>query len=116
MPREQADSADNEADDLYFIERGTVSVYLELENDKRVRLHTLGLGTSVGVLGLYLGTTRTASVIADSLTIAYRLTRAALTDMKEKEPELAATFHELIVRLLSERLAATTRTLEAVLR
>jgi CRP-like cAMP-binding protein len=47
---------------------------------------------------------------------AYRLTRTALSEMKEKEPDLAVTFHEFAARLLSERLAATTRTLEAVLR
>ena len=105
-----------EADKLYFIERGTVSVCLQLGNGERVRLQTLGLGTAVGEPGLYLGTKCTASVIADSPTIAYRLTRAALAEMKAKEPELAATFHEFAARLLSERLAATTRTLEAVLK
>jgi len=36
--------------------------------------------------------------------------------MKVKEPELAATFHEFVAHLLSERLSATTRTLTAVLR
>jgi len=106
----------DEADKLYFIERGTVSVYLEIEGGERVRLQTLGLGTAVGELGLYLGAQCTASVIADSPVTAYRLTRTALSEMKEKEPELAATFHEFVARLLSERLAATTRTLEAVLR
>jgi SulP family sulfate permease len=106
----------NEADTLYFIELGEVSVYLELEDGRRVRLQRLGLGTAVGELGLYLGTTYTASVIADSPTIAYRLTRTALSEMKENEPELAASFHEFTAFLLSERLSATTRTLEAVLR
>jgi len=105
-----------EADKLYFIEQGTVSVYLEVESGERVRLQTLGLGTAVGELGLYLGTTCTASVIADSPVTAYRLTRMALSEMKEKEPELAATFHEFVAYLLSERLAVTTRSLEAVLR
>jgi SulP family sulfate permease len=105
-----------EADQLYFIERGTVVVCLETEGGERVRLQTLGLGTAVGELGLYLGATTTASVIAESPTIAYRLTRAALSRMKEEEPELAATFHEFVAHLLSERLTATTRTLEAVLR
>jgi SulP family sulfate permease len=61
----------DEADTLYFIELGEVSVYLELEDGRRVRLQTLGLGTAVGEPGLYLGTTCTASVIADSPTIAY---------------------------------------------
>jgi serine/threonine protein kinase len=45
-----------------------------------------------------------------------RLTRTALSEMKDKEPELAATFHEFVAYLLSERLAATTRSLEAVLK
>jgi len=105
-----------EADKLYFIELGMVSVYLEVEGNKPVRLQSLGLGTAVGELGMYLGTTTTTSVIADAPTTAYRLTRKALTKMKEDEPELVATFHEFIAHLLSERLAATTRTLEAVLK
>ncbi len=106
----------DEVDTLYFIELGEVSVCMELEDGRRVRLQTLGLGTAVGEPGLYLGTTTTASVIADSPTIAYRLTRTALSEMKENQPELAATFHEFAAFLLSERLSATTRTLEAVLR
>ncbi len=106
----------DEADCLYFIELGTVSIYLELGNNERVRLRKLGLGTAVGEPGLYLGTTRTASVIADSPVTTYRLTRSKLLKMKEKEPELAATFHEFAGRLLSERLTTTTRTLEAVLK
>ncbi|MGD9146870.1 MAG: SulP family inorganic anion transporter [Anaerolineae bacterium] len=105
-----------EADQLHFIERGTVVVCLETEGGEQVRLQTLGLGTAVGELGLYLGIRTTASAIAESPTVAYRLTRAALSRMKEEEPELAATFHEFIAHLLSERLTATTRTLEAVLR
>lgn len=105
----------DEADRMYFIEMGTVSIYLELENEK-VRLQTLDLGTAIGEPGLYTGARCAASAIADSPVTAYRLTRAALTEMKQKEPELAATFHEFAARLLSERLTATTRTLEAVLR
>ena len=105
-----------EADQLYFVERGTVVVCLETEGGERVRLQTLGLGTAVGELGMYLGTTTTASVIAESPATAYRLTRAALSTMVEQEPVLAATFHEFVAHLLSERLTATTRTLEAVLR
>ena len=106
----------DEADRLYFIEMGIVSVYLDLANQKRVRLQTLGLGTAVGESGLYLGATCATSVIADLPVTAYRLTRSALSEMKQKEPELAATFHEFSARLLSERLSSITRTLEAVLK
>jgi SulP family sulfate permease len=106
----------DQARDLYFIERGDVSVHLELEDGKRMRLQTLGLGTIVGESGLYLGKTRTASVVADSPTVAYRLSQEALFKIRENEPELAAVFYEFLLRLVAERLAATNRTLAAMLR
>jgi SulP family sulfate permease len=104
----------DEPDDLYFIELGRVSIYLELGDDRRVRLRTLGMGTAVGELGLYLDERRSASVIADMPSIAHRLTRQTLDEMRQKDPELAAAFHELIIRLVSERLAAANRSIEAL--
>jgi len=106
----------DESDRLFFIEMGIVSIHLDHGDQERIRLKTLGLGTAIGELGLYTGTKRTASAIADSTVIAYCLTRAKFSEMKEKEPELAATFHEFVARLLSERLNTSTQTLEAVLR
>jgi SulP family sulfate permease len=106
----------DEAVTLFFIEMGSVSVYLQTDSGERVRLQTYGMGTAVGEMDLYQGVKCTASVMADSPVIAYRLTRGGLSLMKEKDPSLAATFHEFIAHLLSERLAATTRTLEAVIR
>lgn len=106
----------DESDVLYLVEHGDVSVYLEMEGDKRARLRTLGAGTVVGELGFYLGSKRTASVIADTPATAYKLTRSALAQMRETEPEVAAAFHEFMVRMLSERLVAATRSLETVLR
>jgi SulP family sulfate permease len=104
----------DKADDLFFIESGSVSVYLELEDDKRMRLQTMGMGTIVGELGLYLGSTRSASVIADAPTVAYRLTQKSLLEMKKKEAKLATAFHEFIVRMLSERLVAANRLIEEI--
>jgi len=99
------------ANDLYFIEGGKLSIYLELEHDERVRLQTLGMRTVVGELGLYLNTTRTASIIADEPSVAYRLSRSALDEIKQVDPDLAAALHEYVARLLAERLADTTRLL-----
>ncbi len=99
------------ANDLYFIEGGKLSIYLELEHDERVRLQTLDMRTVVGELGLYLNTTRTASIIADEPSVAYRLSRSALDEIKQVDPDLAAALHEYVARLLAERLADTTRLL-----
>lgn len=98
----------NEAKELFFVEIGQVSVYLELENSKRMRLRTYGMGTIVGELGFFLNVPRSASVIADLNTIAYSLNAQALETMMEKDPPLAIAFHSLMVRLLSERLVAAT--------
>jgi SulP family sulfate permease len=95
--------------DLFFIELGQVSVYLELENDKRVRMQTPSMGTIVGELGFYIDAPRSASVVADARTIAYRLTRAAMREMKAKDPELAIAFNELMLQVIAERLVATNR-------
>ena len=56
-----------------------------------------------------MGPTRTASIIADSLTIAHQLSPTALSEMEEKDLELAAASHALVVRLLSKRLVAASR-------
>jgi SulP family sulfate permease len=100
--------------DLYFIELGQVSVYLELEEGKRVRVQTPSMGTIVGELGFYLDVPRSASVIADMNTIAYRLTRKAMEEMKVKDPELAIAFNDLMLQVIAERLVTTNRELVAL--
>jgi SulP family sulfate permease len=99
----------DESNDLYLIESGQLSIYLELENENCLRLQTTGTRTVIGEIGMYLGTARTASVIADEPSVAYRLSKAALAQMREKAPDLAAAFHEFAAHQLAERLADTTR-------
>jgi SulP family sulfate permease len=104
------------ANDLFFVESGQLSVVLESDGDRQaIRLRKIGPGTVLGELGLYLGATRTASVIADEPSIVYRLESTTLDRMKQEAPELASAFHEYMAHLLAERLVYTNRTLEAVL-
>ena len=100
--------------DLYFIEIGQVSVYLELDNGEKVRVQTPSMGTILGELSFYLDVPRSASVIADFNTVAYRLTRTAMEEMKAKDPELAIAFNEMMVRVIAERLVANNRELVAL--
>jgi SulP family sulfate permease len=100
---------------LYFIESGAVSVYLD-SGEETTRIRTLRLGTTVGELSFMLETMPTASVIADTPAIAYRLTHQALSDLECAAPDLAVEFHRYLACILAERVVSTTRTLEAVLR
>jgi sulfate permease, SulP family len=101
--------------EMYFIEEGMVTAQLQSEDGQIVRLRSMRGGTTVGEMGLYMGTARTADVIASRSTIVYRLSADELERMRKEEPQLAALLHEWIARLLAERLAANNRTIEALM-
>jgi len=105
---------DSLSDELYFIEEGTVSVYLITNGTERHRIRRTGAGTVFGEMGFYLGVPRTASVETDTVCKVFTLTRAALDRMEVEHPEAASVLHRFMVRMMAERLANTTRTLQAV--
>lgn len=100
--------------DLYFIEIGRVSVFLEMDDGRKVRVQTPSMGTIVGELGFYVDAPRSASVVADMKTIAYRLTRDSMRQMKMNDAELAIAFNELMLQVIAERLVTTNRELMAL--
>jgi SulP family sulfate permease len=101
--------------DLYFIESGRVSIQLEGQAGSNVRLRTMGPGAIVGEISFYLREPRTTSVIADSHTVAWRLTTESLGHMQEKAPEVASLFHEHVVGVLADRLAETNRLVRSLM-
>jgi sulfate permease, SulP family len=116
------------SDELYFLESGRLTVILEprggadgeIATDGALptgmRLRTMGPGAVVGELALYLGTPRTASVVTETPSVVYRLSRGTMDQLADAEPALAAALHRLFAVLLAERLADTLRTVEALLR
>lgn len=103
------------AEEMYFVESGLVTIELELPNGKRMRLRSIRGGATVGEIGLYLRETRTASVIASRNSEVYRLSGEALKEMQAQDPQIAAQFHEWIVRLLAERLTDSNNIIEALM-
>jgi len=102
-------------DVMYFVESGRVTARLELSAGRWVRLRSMGSGTVVGEIGLYLEMPRTATVVADQPGVVYCLTAEALHQMALESPGLAAAFHHFMVRLLAERLLENNTTLNALL-
>jgi sulfate permease, SulP family len=102
-----------DATDLFFIEIGQVSVVLELPDKQTVRLRTMQMGTVIGEVGFYLKQKRSASIVADTKAVAYRLSQEALARMKEEQPQLAIALDEMMIRIVAERLARNNRTIEA---
>lgn len=98
-----------EADSLYFIELGKVTVSIQGHDASPIRLQTLELGTLVGEIGFFLKMPRTATVVADQRTTAHRLTRENLEKLGESDPETAIAFKDLMLRVVSERLVIADR-------
>ncbi len=103
----------DDSTDLFFIESGRVTVQFEMRDQEPVRLRSMGAGTVVGEVALYLGIPRSASVVAEVPSVVYRLTREAMEKMKE-DPALEAEFHAFVVRMLASRLAATNKLVNAL--
>lgn len=101
--------------EMYFIGSGLITAQMELQDGQILRLRSMRAGTTVGEMGLYLGNIRAATVIAAQPSIVYRLSKTALKKIETQDAELAAALHEWIARLLAERLADNSRTLEALL-
>ena len=100
---------------MYFLVSGSLTTEFTEEGGKTIRLRTMGPGTVVGEVTMYLGGARTASVVADSPSILYRLSRKALADMEARDPQVAAALHRMLAALLAERLADSVHTIGALL-
>ncbi|MEM6434779.1 MAG: SulP family inorganic anion transporter [Cyanobacteria bacterium P01_D01_bin.115] len=100
---------------LYFIESGQISTFLELADGKKQPLQTSGPGTIVGEVGFYGQTVRAGSGIADKTTCVYTLSRKALMKMQRERPDIAAEFHQVVARILADRLTQAVAGVEKLM-
>ena len=83
---------------------------------RQIRLRSMIGRTVVGEMGYYRSQPRTASVVADIPTTAYRLSVDRLRRMESEQPEIAAAFHTMIVRVLADRLSFANTEIAALQR
>jgi SulP family sulfate permease len=102
------------ADAVFFIESGQVSAYLESPDHEPVRLETMRGGRVVGELAFYLHSTRTAAVVVDEQATVYSLSLAQLDRIERTDPDAAKAFHQIIARLLADRVVHLMRTVDAL--
>jgi sulfate permease, SulP family len=102
------------SDDMYLIESGEATAWLELDNGGRRRLRTMGSGTVVGESGMYLKSKRSATVLTNGPSILYRLSNESLDRMTHEAPHVAAAFHQFVARLLAERMVHATKAVQKI--
>ncbi len=102
--------------DLFLIQKGRVSALLKAQNGQVIRLRTMGPGSIVGELAMYLGLPRSASLIAEMDSVVWRLTPEAVAAMERDHPHSASALHEILARMLASRFIQANELLEIALR
>lgn len=100
---------------IYFVKSGQVSVILCCEDGAEIRLRSLGVGTVIGEMGIYLSAPASASVVADEETQFYVLSTDCLHRLGTEEPGIAAAFHRFMAQYLAEKLVGSDKAIQAIL-
>lgn len=100
---------------MFFIESGQVTASFSTADERDIRLRTMGAGTVIGEIAVYLKQPRTATITSTKPSVIYQLTTEALKEMEKNDSELAARAHAWLATILSQRVADYNRTLEVLL-
>lgn len=103
-------------DSLLFIERGPVSVTLEMRDHPPLRVRVFGAHTLVGEVGFFLDVPRSANLVAAPGAIVWSLSHQAFDDFMRDHPEEALALTIYVIRLQSERLTFANRQIASLQR
>lgn len=101
-------------DTLFLVESGQLTALLQRPGKEPLRLQTMRGANILGELGFFLGTARSASVVADTAAVVYSLSQASLCDLRLEQPALAATLNSLVIHQLSQRVVHLTQAVDAL--
>jgi sulfate permease, SulP family len=96
---------------IEILASGRLAAIMKDEHGQIIRLRRMVGYTVVGEMGFYRRFPRTATIIAEEASVLYRLTREAFDRMEANDPPAASLFQSLIIRLLSDRLESSDRSL-----
>jgi SulP family sulfate permease len=97
------------ADSMHFVVEGRVGIIVTLEGDRSVRVRSLGRHTTIGEMGLITGRPRSATVQAETDTVAYELGADTFRQFKTAHPALAQALLTYVIGVMAERLAYASR-------
>jgi CRP-like cAMP-binding protein len=97
------------SDSLYILARGQVGIFRETDEGSRgrQRLTSVRAPSYFGEMGLLTGEARSATIVAESDVLCYRLDKHGFEDIIRARPEIA----EAISKAVAERQAANVGTL-----
>jgi sulfate permease, SulP family len=102
-------------DDVFVLGSGGLRVEVTTADGTRMRVGTVRPGVMVGEIALYTASARTADVIADVPSIAFRLRRSEIERLEAEDPIAAAAVHRWLATTLATRLTDAQRLYSALL-
>lgn len=103
-------------DELFFVESGSLTAWLELGDGRRSRVRRFAPGSVVGELAFVTGADRSAGVSADVASRVYVLRRAEFEAMRSTDTEAAFDVQQLLLGRVADRLITTTDITRQLLR
>tara|TARA_B100000674_G_scaffold447050_1_gene414384 strand:- start:314 stop:1756 length:1443 start_codon:yes stop_codon:yes gene_type:complete len=96
----------NKGDSMFFIVEGVVDVLMDFENNGNFnKVTSLGSGNFFGEMSLLTGEKRSASIISQTKTLVYELTKENFQSIIRKRPETALQISKVVAerKLSSEQ-------------
>lgn len=103
------------ADGLYFLETGSLAVWLELPGGERARLGEFGPGQCIGEMAPYRREARSATIECVAPALLWSLPTDELDRVELEEPALAVGLHRQVAGRLAERVAHSNTHVKAPL-
>jgi SulP family sulfate permease len=97
------------ADSMHFVVEGRVGIIVDMGNGRSVRVRSLGRHTTIGEMGLITGHPRSATVRAETPSVAYELRAATFERLKAEHPVLAQALLIYVIGVMAERLSFASR-------
>lgn len=99
---------------IFFVESGTVSILVPLQNGGHQRISSLGPGTSFGEMALLGQTGRSASVYAETAVKCHVLDSSDINTLSDQAPVLKITLLENLANDMADRLRRATQWIAAL--
>jgi glutaminase len=99
---------------LFFIESGSVSILVPLQNGGHQRISSLGPGMSFGEMALLGQTSRSASVYAETAVKCHILDSSDINTLSDQVPLLKITLLENLANDMADRLRRATQWISAL--
>ncbi len=94
---------------MHFILEGRVSIIVNMDDGRLIRVRSLGAHTTIGEMGLITRQTRSATIKAEVPSVLYELSADAYERLKRENSALAQALLTYIVRVMAERLSFASK-------